>query len=94
MRKAIFILALLLIPLAAQAQNYRVPSPAEMQNACGKTNGTWRELPAYCDHMHPRSWRKLMPEQQQQCKAIFNRPCDCGAGRRFSIVKVLGCVAN
>jgi hypothetical protein len=95
MKTKLFALILtLLLPLAAQAQQYSLPSPQEMQAACTKTNGTWRVLAAECDNMHPRSWKKLTPEQRLQCQESFNEPCHCGAGRRFSIVQVLGCIPS
>jgi hypothetical protein len=84
----------LLAATSAHAQQYRYPSSAEQQNACHKTMGTWRALPPYCDNMHPRSWKKLTPDQQKYCQSSFNEPCECGKGRRFSVVKVLGCIKS
>ena len=90
-----FFLTLLVMLFAANAHaQYRYPSPAEQQYACEKTQGAWRVLPAYCDNMHPRSWKKLSDDQKKQCMQSFHEPCECGTGRRFSVVKVLGCVES
>lgn len=76
------------------ALQFRYPNAKQQEAACIKTGGRWEPLPAYCDNMHPRSWAKLTPEQQKNCQDRFNEPCECGTGKRFSVVKVLGCVPS
>ncbi len=78
----------------AQKQIYTIPSREKMKWACKKTGGKWRELPKYCDNMHPRNWHKLNPEQKITCYNNFHEPCDCGVGRRFVIYNRLGCVTS
>ncbi len=93
-RTLLLLLACLCVAGGAEAQQYRYPSPQEQEVACVKTGGRWEKLPDYCDNMHPRSWAKLTEQQQRACQNLFNEPCECGIGRRFSVVKVLGCVKS
>lgn len=89
--KIIFALCLMLMIPAAEAAGPRVPTQKVMQDGCIKSGGTWRTLPPECDNMHPRSWAKLNSEQQKNCMASFNEPCECGSGKRFIYMGSVGC---
>jgi len=88
-------LGLLLIGLLmAGSVSAKTPNQAQMKYACEITRGTWQELPKWCDAMHPRTFHRLNKEQKTYCQRVFNEPCECGPGMRFSIIKVLGCVRS
>jgi len=92
----LFSVALILIPALSQAQGTGryFPTKARMKQACAVSGGQWDEIPAYCDHMHPRTWPKLSAEQKEICQNRFDTPCYCGPGMRFTVRGVIGCVKS